>query len=101
MRLRSSAPTSLRAHLQRCVPDGKALSSRTSLVLTERDEALLEAIYNQGFLTAGLIELAFFPPQHERHSHSSCAYDRLRQLWLWNYVERVELPTTRKSGRHP
>jgi hypothetical protein len=62
---------------------------------------LLQAIYDQGFLTTELIELAFFPPQHERRSPSSCAYDRLRQLWLAGYVERVEVPTTRKRGRQP
>jgi hypothetical protein len=92
---------SLRAQLERCVPDAVALASRTSIVLTPRDKALLEAIYNQGFLTADIVELAFFPPQIERRSPSSCAYERLRQLWLSGYVERVEVPTTRKRGHRP
>jgi hypothetical protein len=70
-------------------------------VLTNRDQALLAAIYNQGFLTAEIVELAVFPPQADRRSPSSCAYDRLRQLWLSGYLERVEIPTTRKRGRRP
>ncbi len=95
------SPSPLRSHLERCVPEPRALASRASVVLTGRDEALLEAIYNQGFLTAEIVELAFFPPTADRRSHSSCAYDRLRQLWLAGYVERVEVPTTRRRGRRP
>ena len=95
--------TTLRARLLRCVPNANDLAHRTPFVLTSRDEELLQAVYDHGFLTAEIVELAFFPPFHAggRRSPSSCAYERLRQLWLWGYVERVELPSTRRSGRRP
>jgi hypothetical protein len=36
------------------------------------------------------IEVAFFPPDgEERCSHASAAYERIRQLWLWAYLDRI------------
>ena len=97
----------LRSQMERLLPSPAARSAAAGLVLTPRDRALLAAMYRQGFLTADIVELAFFPPQQSasdgqpRQSPSSCAYDRLRSLWLAGYVERVEVPTTRKRGRRP
>ena len=98
-----TSPTTIRARLLRCVPNASDLAHRAPVELTTRDEELLQAVYDHGFLTAEIVELAFFPPSHAggRRSPSSCAYERLRQLWLWGYVERVELPSTRRSGRRP
>jgi hypothetical protein len=63
---------------------------------------LLSAVYLHGLLTTDLIELAFFPQATARNSHSSQAYDRLRQLWLWSYLERIERPVARiLGGRRP
>jgi hypothetical protein len=60
-------------------------------------------VHVQGFLTTELVELAFFPPTGSvRSSPSSRAYERLRELWLWHYLERVELPVARVlGGRRP
>ena len=93
----------LGAHMVRRLPTKAELAERTSLVLTERDKEILSAVHTQGFLTTDLIELAFFPPPAGgRRTHSSRAYDRLRQLWLWSYLERVELPVSRTlGGRQP
>ena len=54
-------------------------------------------------MTTDLIELAFFPPRNgSRSSASSKAYERLRELWLWRYLERIELPVARVlGGRRP
>src|SRR5207302_5985089 len=64
---------------------------------------LLQAVHQLGFLTAELVQLAFFPPPSgSRSSASSKAYERLRDLWLWGYLERVELPVARVlGGRRP
>jgi hypothetical protein len=73
------------------------------VVLTERDRQLLVAVHQHGFLTTDLVELAFFPPSNgSRSSASSKAYERVRDLWLWGYLERVELPVARVlGGRRP
>jgi Replication-relaxation len=93
----------LRSHLVRRLPTAAELATRATIVLTERDESLLIAVHVHGFLTAELIELAFFPTTGDGRSWpSSCAYERLRQLWLWDYLERVELPVARVlGGRRP
>jgi Replication-relaxation len=93
----------LRGHLVRRLPTRTELSARTTIALTERDRLVLAAVHSHGFLTTERIELAFFPAvQGTRASPSSQAYDRLRQLWLWEYLERVELPVARVlGGRRP
>lgn len=86
------------------VPRTKAeLAKRTPIVLTDRDKAILTAIYIHGFLTTDLIELAFFPESSGgRSSSCSRAYERLQQLWRWGFAERVELPVARSlGGRRP
>ncbi len=79
------------------------VAKRTPIALTDRDKDILTAIYLHGFLTTELIELAFFPePSHGRRSPCSRAYDRLQQLWRWNFAERVEQPVARSvGGRRP
>jgi hypothetical protein len=88
----------LRSHIVRRLPTTRELAQRRPIALTRRDEQLLAAVYTHGILTAELIELAFFPGEQDRQSPSSCCYDRLRQLWLWGYVERIELPVARALG---
>ena len=82
----------------RRLPTDQELAQRRQVTLTRRDEQILAAIYTHGILTAELIEMAFFPGQPDRRSPSSCCYERLRQLWLWSYVERIELPVARTLG---
>jgi len=69
-----------------------------------RDQEILVAVHQHRFLTTELIELAFFPPPPEGPRASECtrAYDRLRCLWLWGFLERIELPVSRHlGGRQP
>lgn len=93
----------LRGHYVRRLPNTTDLGTRSPIVLTERDCQILVAVHQQGFLTTDLIELAFFPPQGDSRAWSSSrAYQRLRELWLWGYIERVELPIARVlGGRRP
>src|ERR1700730_17253567 len=93
----------LRGHYVRRLPTPAEISIRAPIVLTERDRQLLVAVHQHGFLTTELVELAFFPPASEsRSSASSKAYERMRDLWLWGYLERVELPVARVlGGRRP
>src|SRR5712692_107918 len=95
----------LRGHYVRRLPTASEISTRSPIVLTERDRQLLVAVHRQGFLTTDLIELAFFPPRNgSRSSASSKAYERLRELWLWGYLGRIELPVVRadlKMGQTP
>src|SRR3954447_2701113 len=93
----------LRGHYVRRLPTPSEISNRVPIVITERDRQVLIAVYQQGFLTTDLVELAFFPPRHgPRSSSSSKAYERLRELWVWGYLERVELPVARVlGGRRP
>jgi hypothetical protein len=93
----------LRGHMVRRLPTPAELVTRSPIALTERDRQLLEAVHLHGFLTADLVELAFFAPVCKRRSsRSSSAYERLRDLWLWGYLERVELPVARVlGGRRP
>ena len=80
-------------------PDRAQLATRTPLVLTDRDADILTAVYQHRFLTTDLIARMFFPEQNgERRSESTCAYDRIRQLWLWRYLERIEQPVAPSIG---
>ncbi len=74
-----------RSQLVRQQPTKAELATRSPIVLTVRDHAILTAVYTHGCLTVDLIELAFFPSASTtgRRSPSSRVHDRLRQLWLW------------------
>ena len=73
----------LRGHYVRRLPTPEEISTRSPIALTERDRQLLVAVHRHGFMTADLVELAFFPPRNgSRSSASSKAYERLRDLWL-------------------
>ncbi len=96
----------LQHHMVRRLPTSAELSVRKPIGLTERDEAILSAVATHGLLTTELIELAYFstplPGGEGRGAPSSRAYSRLRQLWLWGYLERIELPVARVlGGRRP
>src|SRR6266545_910263 len=93
----------LRGQMMRRLPTKHELAQRVPIVLTARDHDILFAVYQQGFITTDLIELAFFPAADSlRSSYSSRAYERLRQLRLWSYVDRVEPPVARViGGRRP
>src|SRR5579859_4766282 len=93
----------LRGHYVRRLPTAEVISTRSLIVLSDRDRELLVAVHQHGFLTTDLVELALFPPRcGPRSSASSKAYERLRELWLWGYLERVELPIARVlGGRRP
>jgi hypothetical protein len=92
----------LRGHLVCRQPSPAELQQRTPIVVTARDQQILAAIYQQGFLTTDLVELAFFGPPRAPHRPSTRSYERLRQLWLWQYTERIELPVARiAGGRRP
>jgi hypothetical protein len=95
----------LRGQYVRRLPTPEEIATRSPIVLTERDRELLVAVHRHGFMTTDLVELAFFPPRTgngTRSSASSKAYDRLRELWLWGYLERIELPVARVlGGRRP
>src|SRR5919197_2398714 len=89
----------LRGQYVRRLPAPSAVENRPAMVLTERDQQLLVAVHQHGFLTTELAELAFFPPADPgRGWPSSKAYERMRELWLWGYLERVELPVARVRG---
>ena len=80
-------------------PSAADLAKRTSIVLTERDVELLLAVYQHRFLPTSHIERAFFPaPNGPRSGPCSRAYERLRLLWLWDYLVRVEVPVSRHLG---
>jgi len=86
----------------RRLPTRQELAQRRAIQITPRDKHILLAVYKHGFMTVEQIELAFFPPPAARTSPSSAAYERIRQLWLWGYLERVELPVPRMlGGRQP
>jgi Replication-relaxation len=93
----------LRGQYVRRLPSDAELANRAPIVLTERDLQILVAVHVQGLLTTDLVELAFFPsPDGSRSWPSSKAYERLRELWLWGYLERIELPVARVlGGRRP
>ena len=93
----------LRGHYVRRLPTSLEISTRSPIVMTERDRQLLVAVHQHGFLTTDLVELSFFPPSTgSRSSASSKAYERVRDLWLWGYLECVELPVAGVlGGRRP
>ena len=89
----------LRGYIVLRTPTAEELASRPPLVLTERDRALLTAVHLHGFLSVDLLALACFPPSPQgRHTPCSAAYDRLRLLWLWRYLDRLQFPAPRGGG---
>jgi hypothetical protein len=92
----------LRDHLVRLVPTKSDLDDRAPIDLTSRDWEILTAVDLHGYLTLEVIDLVFFPSSRPDHRPSTRAYHRLHQLWLWGYVERIELPVARViGGRRP
>ncbi len=85
----------LRGHLVRLLPGPADLASRCPIVLTERDRLLLAAVHQLGFLTADHIALAFFPG---RDGAGSAAHQRVRELWQWGYLDRVQRPVAPAIG---
>ncbi len=83
-------------HLHRRVPTAADLARRLPLAITERDTAMLAGIALHGYLTVELVQAAFFPATDHRHT-AQCthAHERLRQFWLWGYLDRIELPVPR------
>jgi hypothetical protein len=101
----------LRGHLVERRPTRRERATCPGLVLTERDGALLEAVYHHGLLPTTLLLLAFFPPTapaapitdtEDPRDRSSAGAARLRLLWLWDYLSRVEQPVAPAlGGRRP
>ncbi len=58
----------LRGQYMRRLPTQAEISSRSPIVLTERDRQLLVAVHRHGFMTTDLVELAFFPPRNGSRS---------------------------------
>jgi hypothetical protein len=87
-----------RAFVRR-VPAPAELAGRSPLALTDRDVELLSAVRAHGVLTADLLELAFFGGwRSPRSGPSSSCYERLRRLWQWGYLDRLERPAVRAAG---
>lgn len=76
-------------------PTATELAGRAPFVITDRDQDMLAAVATHGFLTVELLSLAFYPLQAGPLAVSARAYWRIRQLWLWGFLERVELPVPR------
>jgi len=76
-------------------PAATELAGRAPFVITDRDQDMLAAVATHGFLTVELLSLAFYPLQAGPLAVSARAYWRIRQLWLWGFLERVELPVPR------
>jgi Replication-relaxation len=92
----------LRDHLVRLLPTKNDLGDRVPIVLTPRDWEILAAIDLHGYLTLEVIDLVYFLSSRPDDRPSTRAYYRLHQLWLWGYVERIELPVARViGGRRP
>jgi hypothetical protein len=76
-------------------PTATELAGRVQFGITDRDQLMLAAVATHGFLTVELLSLAFYPLQAGPLAVSARAYWRIRQLWLWGFLERVELPVPR------
>ena len=79
-------------------PSTAELDVRHRITLTSRDKEILTSVHQLGFLTADLIDLAFFSSSSSSKPASSAAYERMRELWLWKFLDRVELPVARIHG---
>jgi hypothetical protein len=91
----------LRHQIVRRLPTREELRDRPLIALTARDRAILAAVFDLGYLTAELIARAFFADAAHKMPPST-ALERLRALWLWAYLDRLELPVARTlGGRRP
>jgi hypothetical protein len=93
----------LRGQIVRRLPTRAELLRRKPIVVTERDRAILAAVFDFGSLTTELIARAFFPEAGDgRRAPPSTALERVRALWLWSFLDRLELPVARVlGGRRP
>lgn len=78
--------------LVRRLPTARELATRKMIALTERDREVLAPVAVHGFITVEQLGLALFPLDGRPMVVSARAYWRIRQLWLWGFLERVELP---------
>jgi hypothetical protein len=88
----------LRDHVVRRLATEKELRGRVRFTLTARDRELLTAIDWHGFLTADVIDLAFYTAERSKRRASTAADDRLRWRWLGGLVEGIERPVARVIG---
>ena len=99
-RVSSAHVQELCRHYARGLLTAAEIASRSPIVLTERDQDLPVSVHRHGCMTTDLVELAWFPRRIGSRSWSSSkAYARLRELWLWVYPGRIELPVARVLGR--
>ena len=69
--------------------------------LTERDQEIIQGIYEYRLLTSQQIEALFFPSgtQESRSLRSSCQR-RLQKLYHYGYLDRIQRPVVLGEGRH-
>jgi hypothetical protein len=83
-------------------PTPAELAGRRPLVLTPRDRDVLGAVHAHGVLTAAQIEVAFYSGgaggRARPGTPSANCYVRLRRLWLWGYLARLEQAMPRGLG---
>jgi Replication-relaxation len=99
----ASRPILGRRQIVRRLPTRADLLERKPMVVTARDRRILAALADFGFLSTEIIVRAFFPgTDGDDPAPDRAALARLRLLWLWSLVERIELPVARVfGGRRP
>src|SRR5712691_4943278 len=88
----------LRRNMVCLSPSTAELDDRHRIALTPRDKEILTSVHQLGFLTADLIDLAFFSSSSSSKPASSAAYARIHEHWLWKLLDRVEVPIARVHG---
>ena len=80
------------------LPDKRRSSRAPPFQMTERDSAIVEAVYRYRMLERRQIENLFFVSVTGRHTNTSYARKRLRRLYLYGYLERILRPIDPSEG---
>lgn len=86
---------------KRNTPSHKRISTPPAMRLTERDQLILQSIYECRILTSHQLEVLHFSSNDSKRSLRSACQRRLQKLYHHGYIDRIHRPMILGEGRNP